>query len=303
MRYFLTIMSAVLAVACAAPAMAATTAPGSAFDKIIVFGDSLSDIGNIYAVTSALGVPTPGAPYYKGRYSNGQLWVEHVAGIYGITLKPSLDGGTDWAFAGAETTTDRSIPIAGNISAKIPSLKTQVTSYLLTVLGRADPKALYVIWGGANDIFDTTSPSTLPSSFASATVGLVKLLKSAGAKNFLIPNIPDLGVTPEAAEAGDAAAETALTEALNAALTNALASSSLKSGITIYRLPVFRSIDVLVESATHFNFTNVVDPCISGVGSTVCANPDHTLFWDDFHPTSFGHAMLAIQAEALLPLD
>jgi len=32
----------------------------------------------------------------------------------------------------------------------------------------------------------------------------------------------------------------------------------------------------------------------------VCADPDHTLFWDTYHPTEFGHAFFAVTVEAVL---
>jgi len=186
-RKFTLLAAASIALAGAASAEAAS---GTAFDKVIVFGDSLSDIGNLYTATSAFGAPTPAAPYYDGRYSNGQLWVEHIAGVYGIVLAPALKGGTDWAYAGAETTVDVVESPGGGITFTIPSLQTQAKQYLAEVHNKADAKALYVIWGGGNDVENTKNPSTLPALFAKDTVKIVTLLKAAGAKNFLIPSVP-----------------------------------------------------------------------------------------------------------------
>ena len=84
-------------VACSIAAHAAA----SSFDAIYVFGDSYSDVGNIFIAT---GGAKPAPPYYKGRFSNGPIWIDHLAGAYGLTVTPSLKGGTDYAFGGAEVT-------------------------------------------------------------------------------------------------------------------------------------------------------------------------------------------------------
>ena len=64
----------------------------SSFSDIVVFGDSLSDNGNLFRLT---GQPPP--PYFKGRFSNGPVWVERLAAPLG------LDGITDFALGGATT--------------------------------------------------------------------------------------------------------------------------------------------------------------------------------------------------------
>ncbi len=80
---------------------AAGQANGQApFDEFIVFGDSLSDTGNVFI---SLGVP-PSPPYFDGRFSNGPVTVEHVADQLGFpALLPSIIGGTNFAWGGAET--------------------------------------------------------------------------------------------------------------------------------------------------------------------------------------------------------
>ena len=48
---------------------------------------------------------------------------------------------------------------------------------------------------------------------------------------------------------------------------------------------------------THFGFTNITDPCLT---TTVCSDPDHTLFWDTHHPTVFGNDIMAVNFEVVL---
>ena len=127
MRAFL--QSLILSSIIAAPM--ATLAAVPTYSNLYVFGDSYCDVGNLFA---ASGGTVPGAPYYMGRFSNGPLWVDHVAGFLGLPMKPALLGGTNYAFAGAEVTT------ASNIGgATIPSVPQQVELYLSQHGGKADP--------------------------------------------------------------------------------------------------------------------------------------------------------------------
>ena len=68
----------------------------------------------------------------------------------------------------------------------------------------ADSNALYFVWGGANDLRDITQAtfaSTITSTISHLT-GIVGSLYQLGARNFLLPNRPDIGLTPEARSDG-----------------------------------------------------------------------------------------------------
>ena len=81
------------------------------FTAIIAIGDSLTDSGNAFRATSSLpGQAIPvSPPYFRGRFSNGLMWVEHLANAVGLQITPSLDGGTNFAFGGATTGSKTSI--------------------------------------------------------------------------------------------------------------------------------------------------------------------------------------------------
>ena len=68
-----------------------TGAQASPFSSLIVYGDSLSDNGNLFAA-----VGQPEAPYYLGRRSNGPVAVEQLAVLLGVPL-------IDFAWIGATT--------------------------------------------------------------------------------------------------------------------------------------------------------------------------------------------------------
>lgn len=268
------------------------------FTHLYVFGDSYCDVGNDFYAT---GGAEPAAPYYGGRFSNGPIWVEHVAGFLGLApLTPSLTGGTDFAFGGAEVTAPVSTPVG-----MIPSVPQQVGLYLQKTGGKADPKALYILEGGGNDILNATggSPSALGFQIALGISESELLLRRAGARYFLIPNLFNVGVLPAAA--GNQGFATAATNAANQSLDSLLALESFLEGINIVRLDVFSLETAVVTDPAHFGFTNLTTPCTSlpttlNPTPAVCADPDHTFFWDIEHPTEFGHAFFAVTVENTL---
>src|ERR1700685_4277915 len=86
------------------------------FHQFAVFGDSLSDNGNLYYGTSLLGIPTPGPPQYTtGEYTDGPdsvpstlgplgLWIEQLARQMNLpTPQPFTRGGLNYATASAQT--------------------------------------------------------------------------------------------------------------------------------------------------------------------------------------------------------
>lgn len=263
-----------------------------AFDAIYVFGDSYCDVGNIFIATNKATPPSP--PYYNGRFSNGRIWVEHIASARNLPMAPSLAGGTDYCLGGAEVTAAVSTP-----QGVILSVPQQVVLYLSQHSGKADPKALYIILGGGNDIVNANgigSPQQLGFQIALGISSSELLLRHAGAKNFLIPELFDVGIIPVAQP--NAAFAHQATLATNKSLNDLLFVEELLQGINIRRIHTFSLFQSIVADASHFGFTNITTPCLNGV--TVCADPDHALFWDDFHPTVFGHSFFAVATEQAL---
>ncbi len=277
-------MAAILCLTAAAQARTAS------YDALYVFGDSYCDVGNIFAAT---GGAEPAAPYYNGRFSNGPIWLDHVAGFLRVPLKPSLLGGTDYAFGGAWVTEPQSLPGGGTI----PSVPEQVELYLSHRGGKADPNGLYILEGGGNDILDTAtgSPEILGLQIAERLVYSELLLRQAGARHFIIPDLFNVGLLPAAA--GNVSFATEASAATNKSLDRLLAFDELLEGVDIVRLNVFTLLNSVETDPTHFGFTDVTHACITTV---VCADPDHTFFWDTHHPTEFGHAFFAVTLENVL---
>jgi phospholipase/lecithinase/hemolysin len=296
------------------------------FTAIISIGDSLSDSGNAFRATA----PLPGQaipvspPYFRGRFSNGLMWVEHLANAVGLQITPSLDGGTNFAFGGATTGQDLNRIFQRDLGVVIPSLRTQVAAYRLTLadptltdptrMKRAPADALYIVWGGANDLRDAVQNGTAgatPESVASNAVNnlatVIRELQSAGAIYFLVPNLPDLGRTPQHVALGPEAVRlaTALSTAFNSALENTLQQLESTLPIDIARLDIAAHFQAVTANPQSFGVTNVTEACLSGDPfdpGTVCANPDSYIFWDAIgHPTAVAQALIADFAFDVLP--
>ena len=130
------------------------------------------------------------------------------------------------------------------------------------------------------------------------------LLRRAGARYFLIPNLFNVGLLPAAT--GKSTFATAATNATNQSLNNLLALEGFLEGIQIIRLDVFSLESAVVTDPTHFGFADITTPCTSLPSTTnpvppVCTDPDHTFFWDVEHPTEFGHAFFAVTVENTQP--
>ena len=121
------------------------------FSGVFVFGDSLSDAGFYRPFLVAVGTPAATAAGL-GRFTTnpGPVWAELIAQTYGGNAAPSNAGGGIYAQGGARA--------QGNSASTPPGfaqreIGTQISEYLATSGGRADPGALYAVWAGANDIF------------------------------------------------------------------------------------------------------------------------------------------------------
>ena len=265
--YRLTLLFVIL-FALAAPATAGT------FTSVIVYGDSLSDNGNLYAVTGI-----PGAPYWQGRRSNGPVAVEDLAANLGV---PLIDAAWIGATTGLGNYADGGTPTSLGAYG-FPGMEAQFAATALSV-GPIAPSSLFIIWGGPNDFL---SPSPLdggdPIKTADRAVAdllaLVGDVQGLGAHHILVPGMPDLGLTPYFRSIGMGAFGSSLTDYFNAELL-----AGLPSGVMYYdTAALMRDI---VANPGAYGFTNVTDPCFDPAVPTLCGNPNSYLFFDDFHPTA-----------------
>ncbi|MBS0579172.1 MAG: SGNH/GDSL hydrolase family protein [Proteobacteria bacterium] len=304
--------------------LALASLPAAALEQgpLVIFGDSLSDPGNYFIAfgqtSTAPFAPIPDAPYDIGpghHFSNGRTWAERLA--FDLDAPPS--GMPALARPGEFTNyavgRARARPAAATFSAY--DLGTQVALYLGDVHGHARVGATYVIWIGANDLDDALGALSVdPTGAASAQIlqeaieavaGNVQLLWSAGARTFLIPNLPDLSETPAVRALGPAAmgAAAQLSAAYNAGLAQGLAELAALPGIRLVPFDVDALLNQVIAQPGAFGLEDVTDACLAFFTTVdpVCAHPQRYLFWDGIHPTAAGHAILALAAQRALACD
>lgn len=325
----------------------AGVAQASPYSGVVFFGDSLVDTGNVLSLTTNFSPPPfptyPGAP---GRFSNGPVWTEHLAAGLGLASSANPSnllfagasgvipmgplGGQNFAFGGARTGLGGSAGATTGLLGQLVAWNGSVFGGALT--RAADPNALYVVVAGANDLRDARSANPAATAadalnrLAAATAAAANVtntlaaLAQAGARHFLISNLPDLGRTPEAVALGVAAASTDVTLDFNAVLAAGTA------GLDAQFLALFgadldiRSMDLFgLGAAVHndavnnggavFGITNVTAPCIapgaSGqyfFGDASDINCSVSAFSDPLHPSAaFGRLIGQLALDTAVP--
>ncbi len=291
----------------------------SGITSIVVFGDSLSDTGNDAAVSGALygpllQVPGPYTGYTFGRFTDGLdtlpaahlytgVWIEQLAALLPQhpTVTNSLAGGRNYAYGYATTNTGTGNLTygPGNVfSFPVKNMGQQVSDYLATN-PTINSSVLFVVWGGANDLIAATSTADIVAA-ATRDAALVQQLIAAGATNFIVPYLPPLGLVPRfngtaASAAQGNAAAVGFNQALAAALAQVAAANAGRS-INLYTLDTSTVFNAIVAAPKNYGFANVT----ASSQLQLIVNPDTYLFWDDLHPTTAGHRLLALNALRLL---
>jgi outer membrane lipase/esterase len=299
------VLASVFALALFAPLSGAL----AGYSSLFVFGDSLSDSGNnaVALAPNVTPVPIPGNsfiatfPYMSGRYTNAQVWAQILASSLGLSANPSLLGGTDYAFGGALTGGSNPIP---------PSLEMQAALFLSQHGPMIPSDALYIVEGGgenAQSALDAvggcgSNLACINGIIQSTTAGYVGDIKTidteleaAGAKNIVVWNVPNIGVTPAVLAEGSAASMlgTTIASVMNNALSTAI---GMDSDIKLF--DDFSLLNQVIADPGAFGLSNVTDACAQ---FTACIeDPSKFLFWDGVHPTSAAETIISDAIESLV---
>jgi phospholipase/lecithinase/hemolysin len=302
----------------------AFSANAASFSNIYSFGDSLSDSGNSLTASGF-----PPEPFYDdGRFSNGRVWTEYLAQDLGLSLTPSTSvppnspptTSINYAYGGATSGTEN-LGEASFPSVELPGLQQQIGSYVSSLNGqRADSNSLYTIWAGSNDYFNTFSTTPSLSQVVRQpfiTVGnlsrSIRRLSNQGARNILISNLPNLGSTPVGSSAFPFALNV-MTAAHNSLLSWEV--SRLQRSLPNTNIQLFDVNKIFQEAiAGQYGFRNVTDNCtgidfpsvsqsdlpgLEACNTALANNPKAFLFYDNQHPISAAHEIIADTALAQL---
>jgi phospholipase/lecithinase/hemolysin len=283
-----------------------------ALNQLFVFGDSLSDGGN-YAGPGGPGTYPP-SPYDSTRYSNGPTAVEYLWQAYNpgnTSFKPSNSGGTNYALGGATTGTTNLSAFNTTLPDDLRSwfgtqggLATQVDKFADNCTNCFKPdESLFVVWAFPNDVFSNAILKLPIDKLIEVGVTNIKsaisTLINEGATHFLVPNMPDLGHTPEFM---DDAVMTYITNEFNAALALALTElDQSMNQVEITQFDTFGTLGAVIANPSKYGMKNVTQQCVQHLedANNLC-DPDTWLFWDGVHPTTAGHAILGAQFAAAI---
>lgn len=278
-------------------------------NRIVVFGDSLLDTGNIIKT-----LEVPGKPYFDGRFSNGMVSTEYLAQM--IAKDQGLEKVIHKSYAIGGALTHEANPTSLLRNHSFP-VSEQLTRYE-NEEGRFKNDDLIVINGGANN-FMFTIYKEIPYINVTAKLRVARDLRKIarkaikmGAKNVLVWNIPDVTRAP--------AYKDYLSNWVGKFFRSYLqANINLQNGLLRKRIAdlqvFFSNVNIKLfdfydllndcgDNPSKYGFENVTDACIDSYGGAdsqgniqydveITGNPDTYLCWDHCHPTTKAHKVIA----------
>tara|TARA_B100000925_G_scaffold80175_2_gene56876 strand:+ start:3602 stop:6499 length:2898 start_codon:yes stop_codon:yes gene_type:complete len=264
--------------------------------QLLVFGDSLSDMGN--AKASFLNTPDV-PPYWQGRFSNGEVWLGGLYEAYGVTSSIGSgfsSTGDNRAFGGAQTG-------SGYAYLVIPNVGTQITNYLGNVQSSIPSNAVISLWAGGNDfLYGSANPDTIVSNMEAH----LRQLAGAGGTTFIVPNLPPLEDTPEIRSKSASQQATVRNDVMeyNTKLATLISDLRGELGITVHTIDAWSIFGDITSHPEALGLTNVQDAACTGgstllplpicnSGSSIASNVDEYVFFDKAHPTRVMHEFIA----------
>ena len=282
------------------------------YSSVTFFGDSLTDGGYFSPITQGkLGIKESG----QFTTNPDNVWARSFAEQLGTTAVPIVylgnQAGNNYAIGGARAGKDI-VNTDFGVNVPVASVNTQVTGYLANK--KVDPNGMYVVWGGANDLLaaaaNPANAINTISSAAGSQVAAIKALKDNGANYILVPNIPDIGLTPTAiaAGAGFQSSGTMLANLYN----QTMYSGAVATGANIIPLDTFSLTRQIAANPSAFGFTNVTGKActkellfdsslVCGRNNLIADNAENDYFFaDGIHPSGRAHQMIADYASAIV---
>lgn len=302
-----------------------TTAAAQDFSKTVFFGDSLSDTGKLKDIVGSVS-PQLGTALQASFTTNpDRAWTQVLASSYGHDAAANTHSnpqGSNYAVGGARSSQD--VNWGNGIIA--PSTANQIQSYLAANHQQADPNALYTVWIGANDLIAAAQLGNQQQALAAintaaaATAKDVQTLHQAGANTILVPNIPDISLTPRVQAAAAALPHLPTAARTAAALYNAnLFTLINQSNANVIHANTFALLQETVANPQAFGFSNTKgvacnmprqsNPAMYVLSTSLACTPANLVaadanndyvFADDIHPAGRTHRILAQYYRSLI---
>lgn len=298
------------------------TAKAKTFGDLYIFGDSISDMGNLASVEGRL----PG-PFFKNRKSNGRLAVEVLAEMLGADVNASFHltgppAGTNFAVDGARA---RDVTRDDRLET---DLLEQIDAFLADNNHVAPSDALYLLFIGSNDVRDAifaainSRPDVADMIINDAVDSIgnnVLELAAAGARFVMVVNAADVGSAPLtkifAGEVGGGEAiialATEMSRMFNVRLSDRLGEIKKSDAVDIVEFDLFIFFQEILTNQKALGFTNAEDPCffwevieLKGTFHPGCDaenNIDAFIFFDELHPTARVHERAGRAFFSLVP--
>jgi phospholipase/lecithinase/hemolysin len=257
--------------------------------KLLVFGDSLSDMGNSKATYGTPESP----PYYSGRFSNGPMWNEHVAVGMGVSITPGVGSasGPNRAFGGAEAGDGLNFFV-------IPNLGKQIEDYTNNYW--IGPNEKVAVWGGGNNFLNSGETDT--QKVVNYIVNHVNDLASNGARDIIVLNMPPLEKTPTYSGESDSSKQAMHARMIdyNTKLDVAMTARESALNISIQLIDIFEMFETIYRNSSFYGLSNVTHAACHHQGYT-CESGDYIeptvdefIFFDKIHPTGTTHKLLGM---------
>lgn len=257
-------------------------------NKVISFGDSLSDINNIYNA-SQWKLPNSDS-WFHGRFSNGRVWTEYLAQDLAVPLY-------NWAVGGAAGDTKYIV---------LPGLRQEVQSWIeyMSATKNYNPaRSLFTVLIGANDFINYNRSVNEVSNDLKDSL---TILAEHGARSIVLLNIPNVSMAP-VFHMGKSVAN--LHENIiqyNKNITSIVADLHIQfPHLKVYVFDTYKMFNDALENPARYGIKNTLDPCLdinsnsslnyvqSHDPRTSCSNPNDFIFWDNLHITTKVHRILA----------
>lgn len=250
----------------------------------VIFGDSLSDQGRVFERTGGY---APAAPYYQGRFSNGPVWSDYA--FQGVS--------SNYAWGGATSGTKNILARKYGHVLDNTGFLTQLDEYLdiASMRYRDIGNNTHIIFLGANDFLltledDEEKMFMFVRTIINNIMNGVTQLQAQGATDIVLMSLPDLSAAPKAREYGPVMRS--LLYRLTLHFNRLLSFNAGRYNVDYF--DTYKAYEMIIANAKDLGLEELVEPCLREEQTyIVCEDPERYLFWDDVHPTTQVHAVVA----------